>query len=47
MNITLVARNDVNDRPYVFDTTEYHGELTRLRAIERVFDPGTRRCLLK
>ena len=36
----------MSDRPYVFDTTDYHGELTRLRAIEGVFDAGTRKCLL-
>src|SRR5262249_6359478 len=36
----------MNDRAYVFDTTEHHGELTRLRVIEQVFDAGTRRCVL-
>jgi SAM-dependent methyltransferase len=36
----------MNDRPYVFDTTQYDAELVRLRAIEGVFDEATRRCLL-
>jgi ubiquinone/menaquinone biosynthesis C-methylase UbiE len=36
----------MNDRPYVFDTTQYDAELARLRALEEVFDAGTRRCLL-
>ena len=34
------------DRAYVFDTTQHNAELARLRALEGVFDAGTRRYLL-
>lgn len=36
----------MSQRPYVFDGTQHDAELDRLRALEEVFDPATRRFLL-
>jgi SAM-dependent methyltransferase len=36
----------MSERPYVFEGTRHDAELDRLRALEEVFDPATRKCLL-
>ena len=34
------------DRRYIFDDTQHDVEFARLRALEDIYDPATRRCLL-
>jgi SAM-dependent methyltransferase len=40
------ASKPMNNQTYIFQTTQPDAELTRLRALEAIFDPATRRRLL-
>src|SRR4029434_9306066 len=44
--VPLRGRLLVKDTPYVFNTAQHDAELSRLRAIESIFDAASRRFLL-